>query len=252
MSRALLYDSTLCIGCRACETACSERWKLPYNDQIAAEENLSAHKLTTITTHGEKFGRRLCMHCESPSCASACPVGALQKTAAGPVVYDQTKCIGCRYCLLACAFQVPAYEWQSRTPRVRKCDFCADRQSQGKQTACTEACPTGATISGERDALITEARRRLAAEPDKYHGRIYGINEVGGTSVLVLSAVPFEQIGYKTMPQVALPSLTWQVLSLVPDIASSGTVLLGGIYWISHRREKVAAAARKSAGEARK
>lgn len=252
MSRALLYDSTLCIGCRACETACSERWNLPYNDRIAAEEQISAHKLTTITTHGDKYGRRMCMHCVSPSCASACPVGALQKTAAGPVVYDPAKCIGCRYCMLACAFQIPAYEWHSRTPRVRKCDFCAERQAKGLQTACSEACPAGATISGERDAMIAEARRRLADEPGKYYNRIYGIEEVGGTSVLVLSAVPFEEIGYKTMPQVELPSLTWRVLSMVPDIASAGTVLLGGVWWITHRRERVAAAARKDREEGRK
>src|SRR6516162_6288734 len=134
MSKAILYDSTLCIGCKACERACAERWGLPYNDKIAAEEKISAHKLTAVETHGERFSRRLCMNCVQPACASVCPVGALQKTALGPVVYDADKCMGCRYCMQACPFQVPAYEWSSRLPRMRKCDMCYERQSRGEFT----------------------------------------------------------------------------------------------------------------------
>ncbi|HUJ20291.1 MAG TPA: 4Fe-4S dicluster domain-containing protein [Bryobacteraceae bacterium] len=242
MSRAILYDSTLCVGCRECEKACAARWRLPYNDSVAAEEQISAHKLTAIQTHGERYSRRLCMHCADPACASVCPVGALRKTALGPVIYDQTKCIGCRYCMLACPFQVPVYEWGSRTPRVRKCDMCYDRVAQGKPTACAEACPTGATICGDRDQLIAEGRRRLAEKPEQYYRRIYGLQEGGGTSVLYLSAVPFEQIGLKTqLPNEPLPALTWRALSLVPDVVSTGGVLLGGIWWITHRRQEVAA-----------
>ena len=245
MSQGILYDSTLCVGCRECEKACAARWSLPYSETIGAEEKISAHKLTAIQTHGERFSRRLCMHCAEPSCVSVCPVGAFQKTALGPVVYDQTKCIGCRYCMLACPFQVPTYEWSSRTPRVRKCDMCYDRQMAGKPTACTEACPTQATICGDRDQLIAEARRRLAEKPDQYFPRVYGIEEAGGTSVLFLSAVPFEQLGLKTkLPHEPLPLLTWRALALVPDVVSAGAVLLGGVYWITHRREKVAAAER--------
>ena len=245
MVKAILYDSTQCVGCRLCESACSEKWHLPYNDKIAAEERLSAHKLTTIRTHanGERFSRRLCMHCEEPACASACPVGAFQKTALGPVVYDQNKCIGCRYCMTACPFNVPTYEWSSRTPRVRKCDRCVDRLAAGKPTACSEACPNGATITGDRDELIREAQKRIAEKPNEYHPRIYGLKEVGGTTTLFLSAVPFEQLGLRTdLPQEALPPLTWRVLSTVPDIATVGSVMLGGIYWITHRREAVARA----------
>ncbi len=241
MSKAILYDSTLCIGCKACEGACAERWGLPYDDKVAGEERLSAHKLTAIETHGERYGRRLCMHCAEPTCVSVCPVGALQKTAMGPVVYDAGKCMGCRYCMTACPFQVPAYEWNSRTPKVRKCDMCYDRQRAGKPTACTEACPVGATVAGERDALLAEARNRMAAKPDQYYPKIYGLREAGGTSVLYLSAVPFEQIGLKTnLPQEPLPALTWRVLELVPDVVTVGSVLLGGIYWITNRREEVA------------
>lgn len=243
MARAVLYDSTLCVGCRECEGACAKRWGLPYDETIARQEKLSDHKLTTIQTFGERYSRKMCMHCADPACVSVCPVGALQKTKLGPVVYDQDKCMGCRYCMMACPFQVPVYEWSKRLPKVKKCDMCFDRQRQGKVTACTEACPTGATICGERDALIAEAKKRLAEKPGEYYNRIYGVEEVGGTSTLYLSAVPFEQIGLRTnLPTEPLPRLTWNVLSHVPDVVGLGGVLLGGVYWITHRREEVAAA----------
>jgi formate dehydrogenase iron-sulfur subunit len=242
MGKAILYDTTRCIGCRLCEAACAERWGLPYDERIAAEEQLSEHKLTTVVTHGERFTRRLCMHCLEPTCVSVCPVAALQKTSLGPVIYDETRCIGCRYCMLACPFQVPAYEWSRRLPRVKKCDMCYQRQLAGQPTACSEICPTGATISGDRDELIAEARRRIAESPKEYYDHIYGLEDVGGTSVLVLAAVPIEQLGMNhRLPHEPLPILTWRVLSLVPDIVAVGTVLLGGVWWITHRRDEVAA-----------
>jgi formate dehydrogenase iron-sulfur subunit len=241
MAKALLYDSTLCVGCRECEKTCSERWKLPYNDKIAEEENTSAHKITAVRTHGERFSRKLCMHCEDPACASVCPVAALQKTKAGPVVYDASRCMGCRYCMVACIFEVPTYEWNSRIPMVRKCDMCSDRVPKGEVSRCSEVCPTNATITGERDELIAEAKKRLQENPEGYYQRIYGIEEVGGTSVLVLSAVPFEQLGYRTdVLKSPLPNLTWAALQHIPNIVAVGGVLLGGVYWITHRREEVA------------
>lgn len=242
MARAILFDSTLCVGCRQCEQACADRWRLPYNDAIGAEEKLSAHKLTAITTNKDgKFRRQLCMHCAEPTCVSVCPVGALQKTAEGPVVYDEKKCMGCRYCMEACPFQVPTYEWRAQLPRVRKCDMCRDRQLSGKSTACAENCPTGATVSGDRDQLIAEARKRIAEKPGEYQSQIYGVKEVGGTSVLFLSSVPFEELGMNTkLPNEPLPGLTWAVLGHIPDIVSVGSVLLGGVYWLTHRKEQVA------------
>jgi formate dehydrogenase iron-sulfur subunit len=143
----------------------------------------------------------------------------------------------------ACPFQVPSYEWNARLPRMRKCDMCYERQSQGKLTACADACPVGATNNGERDELIAEARQRIAEKPDQYYQKIYGIEEVGGTSVLFLSAVPFAQIGLRTnVPSEPLPDTTWRVLELLPDVVSTGAVLLGGIWWITNRREEVAKA----------
>jgi formate dehydrogenase iron-sulfur subunit len=258
MSKALLYDNTLCIGCKQCEQACADKNKLKYDDAVAAEDRQSDHKFTVVLTKGDKFMRRLCMNCLDPACASVCPVGALQKTAAGPVIYEEDRCMGCRYCMVACPFGVPKYEWGKVLPRVQKCTMCPDRVNAGLPTACAEACPTGATKFGDRDELIAEAQKRLRENPGKYVNHIYGLTEVGGTSVLLLSAVPFEEFGYRAdLTRDPLPILTYRVLSRIPDFVPLGGILLGGVWWITHRREEVAAAEageekNKAAAEARK
>jgi formate dehydrogenase iron-sulfur subunit len=246
--KALLFDSTLCIGCKLCEHACAERNHLPYDDAIAEEQKQSAHKFTVVLASEDKFMRRLCMNCLDPTCVSVCPVAALQKDPEGPVSYLEDRCIGCRYCVQACPFGVPKYEWESTNPRVRKCTMCDDRVKAGRPTACSEACPTGATKFGDRDELIEEAKARIRDNPGKYVDHIYGLTEVGGTSVLILSAVPFEQFGYRTdLMNQPLPELTYRVLSRIPDFVSLGAVLLGGVWWITHRREEVAAAEKEAA-----
>ena len=243
MSKALLYDATVCIGCKQCEAACAEKNKLRYDDAVAAESQQSDHKYTVVLTKGDKFMRRLCMNCQDPACASVCPVGALRKTAVGPVTYDADRCMGCRYCMIACPFSVPKYEWSKVLPKVQKCTMCPERVSAGLPTACAEACPTGATKFGERDDLILEAQQRIRDNPGTYVNHIYGLNEVGGTSVLLLSSVPFEQFGYRTdLSKDALPVLTYRVLSRIPDFVPLGGMLLGGVWWITHRREEVEAA----------
>jgi formate dehydrogenase iron-sulfur subunit len=243
MSKALLYDATLCIGCKQCEQACAEKNKLLYNETVAGEERQSDHKLTVVLTKGDKFMRRMCMNCQDPACASVCPVGAMRKTAEGPVIYEESRCMGCRYCMVACPFGVPKYEWSKALPRVQKCTMCADRVAAGKPTACAEACPTGATKFGERDELIKEAQQRLRENPGKYVNHIYGLTEVGGTSVLMLSSVPFEEFGFPAeLTRDPLPLLTYRVLSRIPDFVPLGGVMLGGVWWITHRREEVAAA----------
>ena len=243
MSKALLYDATVCIGCKQCEQACAEKNKLRYDDAVAAEQRQSDHKYTVVLTKGDKFMRRLCMNCQEPACASVCPVGALKKTAAGPVTYDENKCMGCRYCMVACPFGVPKYEWGKVLPKVQKCTLCADRVAAGQQTACADICPTGATKFGERDDLIQEAQQRIRDNPGRYINHIYGLTEVGGTSVLLLSSVPFEEFGYRAdLSRDPLPILTYRVLSRIPDFVPLGGMLLGGVWWITHRREAVAAA----------
>lgn len=245
MSYAILFDSTKCVGCRSCESACAEKWHNPYDDKIAAEEKLSAHKLTALVTKGDKYVRRMCMHCENPACASACPVGALKKTAAGPVIYEADKCMGCRYCMTACAFGVPTYEWNARLPKIRKCNLCIERQTEGKPTACTEACPNEATMCGEREAMIALAKKRIEENPAGYVPLVYGMKEAGGTSVLMISDVPAGQLGLPTnLPSEALPAFTWRALETIPSVVASGSVLLGGIAWLTHRKADVAKAER--------
>jgi len=240
VSVGILNDLTKCQGCEACVYACKEINDLPRDDA----SKLSATTWTAIERTAGLNVRRQCMHCEEPACASVCPVGALQKTALGPVTYAEDRCIGCRYCMLACPFGVPTYEWSSNQPRVKKCIMCFDKAvSQGKQPACTQACPSGATVFGDRDALIVEARRRLAEEPERYVQHIYGLEEVGGTSVLYLSSVPFERLGFKTtLRHDPYPMLTWKVLSKLPNVVSIAGAGLFGIWWITKRRDEVARA----------
>ena len=145
--------------------------------------------------------------------------------------------------MVACPFGVPKYEWSKLLPRVQKCTMCPDRVQAGKPTACAEICPTGATQFGERDELIGEAQQRIRDNPGKYVEHIYGVNEVGGTSVLLLSSAPFEQFGYRAdLTRDPLPMYTYRVLSRIPDFVPLGGMVLGGVWWITHRREEVAAA----------
>ena len=238
MSVGLLIDTVKCIGCGACSEACKEENDLPY----PIEDHTTAYTWTTLERFGEVSVRKMCMHCLEPTCASVCPVGALVRSPEGPVTYEAGKCIGCRYCIMACPFGVPKYQWDRALPVVGKCILCTRRVKEGKPTACAEACLVKATLFGEREALITEARRRMAARPGTYVDHIYGLDEAGGTSVMVISKVPFAQLGMKTdVPRQPLPLLTWQILSRVPDFVVLAGTFLWGLHWITHRRELVAA-----------
>jgi len=240
VKKGLLFDVTRCVGCGACYQACKERSRLPQTTADFLQDHLSDRTLTVVNNRQNRFVRRLCMHCETPTCVSVCPVGALEKTPSGPVIYHEDRCIGCRYCMLACPFSIPHYEWSKVLPRVRKCDLCADRLADGQPTACSEVCPTGATLFGEREQLVQVARERLSASPATYKPGIYGLEEVGGTSVLLISDVPMESLGYpKSLIKEPLPLLTWKVLQRIPNFVIAGTALLGGIWWITSRRDKV-------------
>lgn len=238
-SKALLIDITKCVGCGACTQACAAANHLPEEEA----SDLSATHYTVLKSYNndEVHVRRLCMHCSDPTCVSACLVGAFTKKETGAVVYDENKCIGCRYCMQACPFEVPRYEWSSLMPRIQKCRMCYERVSAGQPTACAEACQFGGTTFGDRDDMIKEARKRIDENPGQYIDYIYGLKEAGGTSVLFISSIPFEKLGFPmNVPNEPIPNLSWRVLSQIPKYTVAAGVVLFGINWITARRTEVA------------
>jgi formate dehydrogenase iron-sulfur subunit len=118
--------------------------------------------------------------------------------------------------------------------------MCRERTALALAPACATVCPTGATTYGDRDALLAEARRRIRDNPGRYVDHVYGNAEVGGTSVLLLSDVPFDALGFRTdLPKEPLPQLTWDVLHKLPKVVGVGGVLMSGIWWITNRRKEV-------------
>ena len=283
--KAMLLDSTRCIGCRSCQVACKQ-WNgleseetrfLPSQKDIAPEFEDRGYQnprelsdktwtLMTFTEIDENdqfqwvFNKQQCMHCgvdagedrdKWPSCVISCPVQALEKTPEGPVIWHDDRCIGCRYCMLACPFQVPKFEWHSVWPKIRKCNMCYDRLTQGQEgfnePACSKACPTDAIISGEREDLLTDARNRIQAHPDKYHNHIYGENELGGTCVLHLSSVPLAKLGYpENLPDVSLAGTTSMAMKGLPYIITALSLGMIGVY--TARRNKIESELKESEG----
>lgn len=238
--KGMLYDVTMCVGCGECYSACKEQNKLPETNKDFLKDHLSDKTYTVLEEYGEIYARKNCMHCKEPACVSVCPVGAFTKTELGPVLYDADKCIGCRYCMQACPHRIPRYEWSSNNPKVQKCVLCHSRLEKGLPTACSEACSTGATMFGDVDELIAEAKKRLSESPDTYYQKIYGLKDAGGSNILVISPVPFEQLGYvSNLPKEPLPQLTSAALEKIPGVVSVGAVFLGGMYWLTKRKNQV-------------
>ena len=242
---AMLYDATVCVGCNACTNACRQ-WNKTTPEPDArgvydAPRELSADTWTMIQLYqGDKeysFVKRQCMHCVDPACVSGCPVHALQKTSAGPVTYDQDRCIGCRYCMYACPFHVPRFEWETaQSPVIAKCTLCADRIQDGLGTACAERCPTSALIFGKRGDLIAIAEKRIAENPKRYVDHVYGKDDAGGTSVMYLSGVPFEKLGLEDLGTRPIPEISEGTANIIlPGVLIGAPILLGMIRMTAKR-----------------
>jgi formate dehydrogenase iron-sulfur subunit len=243
MRAAILTDTTKCNGCHQCVAACKKENNLPLDlpRRWDLDDGLSARNWTSIV-EGPKQSlvRKQCRHCLEPACASACPVGALHKTAIGAVVYDSHKCLGCRYCMMACPYGIPRYEWQAAVPYVEKCILCYQRIIAGRQPACTEACPTKATIFGDRDELLAEAHRRIRENPGVYVNTVWGEHDVGGTSVLYISNVDLSFLTGGHSPGTRpLPATTSLAMEAVPFTFCGVLAFMAGVRWIIDRRIKL-------------
>jgi Fe-S-cluster-containing dehydrogenase component len=235
--KAILYDSTRCIGCRACEKACAKAHNLPEpQDELKVDvirktsekQRAAINKFTT--TKGEVFIRKQCMHCNEPACASACLTQAMYKTKEGPVIWREKKCMGCRYCMVSCPFDIPKFEFNSPNPRIQKCDMCYDRIIQGQIPVCVETCGDALTF-GTRKELLSEARKRIAENPKDYIDQIYGENVAGGTGYLYVSPVSFKELKFNPgLQNTSYPALTKGFLYSVPAVFVLLPSLLLGIH----------------------
>lgn len=257
-SFGVLFDATRCIGCRKCEAACNKVNELPAPSKtfedlsvLDVKRRTNAGTFTVVNRYdnipgvaGSVFRKSQCNHCLEPACASACFVHAFTKTAHGAVTWDPSVCVGCRYCMVACPFNVPAFEYSDPlTPRIMKCTMCYPHIASGRLQvpACTAACPNESLTYGNRNDLIMVARERIRAFPNRYISHIYGEHEMGGTSWLYLSGVQFKSIGMRDdLGTVSAPELTSGALAAVPVVAVAWPALLAGIYAISKRKDKVA------------
>ncbi|HXI19464.1 MAG TPA: 4Fe-4S dicluster domain-containing protein, partial [Gemmatimonadales bacterium] len=248
----MLVDLTECVGCRSCEAACNRANGLPspevpFDEKSVFEEKRrpTAAAYTVVNRYspgggspGPVYRKVQCNHCNEPGCASACPVRAYTKTPEGAVLYNPDVCFGCRYCMVACAFYAPAYDYASALqPRVQKCTFCHERVRNGGLPACAETCPVEALRFGRREDLIRFARERIRKHPGRYVDHLYGEHEVGGTSWMYLSPVPFEQVDLPAdLPEKPLVEQTKGFLSAVPLVLVLWPAVLGLCY--SARKNK--------------
>jgi Fe-S-cluster-containing dehydrogenase component len=249
---AYLFDAVRCIDCRACMVACSVENNIEMDKTrlwvagIGIKGQFPNLQRGTMVYH--------CMHCSHPGCLSACPVGAYTKAEDGPVTYNPDVCIGCRYCMNACPFSVPHFDYDKGLIEgafIDKCSFCPQRISEGREPACVETCPTDALEYGEREQLLKEAHARIAAHPERYTDHVYGERENGGTSYLVISHLPFSELGLPHLPETPVSQVSEQVIGMtIPAALGMGAVLSGVAAGVHASNQKKAEKAAKAAAEA--
>ncbi|MHC1705909.1 MAG: 4Fe-4S dicluster domain-containing protein [Bacteroidales bacterium] len=235
----ILYDSVRCNGCQNCELACSEANGLPEPTDtpiVGNPERLNSEtRRTTLnvyqTSRKEVYTKTQCMHCNEPACAAACLTQAMHKTELGPVIWRADKCMGCRYCMVSCPYDIPKFEYHSANPKIEKCTMCYERLVEGQVPACVENCSGDALLYGPRRELIKEARRRIAASPGEYNDHIYGEHEAGGSGLMILTPVPAQELHYRTnLQNSSYPALSKGFLFSVPSVFVLLPPLLLGIH----------------------
>ncbi|HSL92208.1 MAG TPA: hydrogenase 2 operon protein HybA [Candidatus Limnocylindrales bacterium] len=246
----MLYDATRCIGCKACVVKCKEANNLPPEPgpmpgklyDAPVDLSGSTKNVIKLYREGDKISymKAQCMHCVDPACASVCMISAFKKGKYGIVEYDPDKCVGCRYCQVACPFNVPRYEWNTPFPKIVKCEMCRHRLAEGKLPACVEVCPKHAVIFGKLEELKADARGRLAAEPGRYYPKVYGETDGGGTQVLYLSAagIPFGKLGLPDLGDQPVPELSESLQHAVYQGFIAPAVLYGALGLVIYRNRK--------------
>jgi len=244
----VLVDTTRCTGCRRCEAACAKENGLPIpdiEDQSVFERvrRTDTTAWTVVNRYETDKGivsiKGQCMHCNQPACAAACLVKAMLKKKDGPVIWRESKCMGCRFCMISCPFDVPKFEYESPNPKIQKCNLCYTRLEKGERPACVESCPVDALMFGARREILTDARARIVNTADRYYPDVYGDTIAGGTGWLYLSSVPFEQIGLNTnLSKIAYPEYTKGFLYGVPVIFVLWPAMLAGMSLLTQRAEK--------------
>lgn len=256
-SMGVLVDLTKCVGCRTCEAACNKEQGLPepaksFTDQSVFDETRhgglprrpSEDAYTVVnryqTEGGPVYRKIQCNHCNEPGCLTSCFVNAYTKTPEGAVIYDPKVCVGCRTCMVACPFYIPAYSYSSPiNPVIKKCIMCYDtRLKFGRPPACVEACPQEVMVFGKRADMIRLARQRITENPDQYVNHIYGEKEMGGTAWIYLSGVPFDQVGFDTkLGSEPVISYVKEFLTIVPMVLTIWPALFTGFYLLANRKE---------------
>ncbi len=253
----VLVDTTVCVGCRNCEWACKTAHDLPaeplstYGDRsvFAQMRRPDEGALTVVNEYANPKNRDLpinvkvqCMHCDHPACVSACIVGAFTKQENGTVLWDSDMCIGCRYCMAACPFQIPAFEYHKAIqPEIRKCDFCIQRTSKGELPACVAICPVEALTYGPREELVRVARERIKANPDRYVNHVYGEFEIGGTSWMYMAGREFADLQFPNLGTSPAPGVSEAIQHgifayFMPPVALYA--ILGAIMWMTKDRKE--------------
>jgi len=224
---AIFIDTTNCTGCNTCSYRCIQEFR--YHNQAA-----KGLFRTFVTINDDGLYHKKCMHCANPECVKVCPVNALTKSEYGAVLYDAEKCIGCQSCVKACPFNIPQFDESSK--KIVKCSLCAHRIKDGKEPACSEACPTGAIQFGEYNAILGKVKSIAA----KKKANIYGKDEAGGTSIFIITKGSPTKAGYpevKKIPAKKIKKASIENPGIFPLVAG---IMEGGLKKLEERKSAIA------------